>query len=220
MLWTLISPCALFYFLNHNNIPASPRSENYIQSTAGFYAYIACTVAFFGVAFYIIGRRESGFIRSFIYTPEAKTIFLASHLLCYFIAATVYCITFYTLTKPGFGQYSVAEFGSILYRFLTCFTVFCSPALYLANCRLKFQSANAIISMLIFLMIILALLTTKTQSHVLVVLNSINPFSISKSIMAGSLRPEPLLFLSGLILFTLIVLTSKRLRVNPVWSRY
>ena len=220
VLWTLISPCALFYLLKSDSIPTLSQGEDYIQSTAGFYAYIACTVAFFGVAFYIIGRRESGFIRSFIYTPEAKIIFLASHLTCYFIVATAYCITFYILTKPNFGQYSFAELCSILYKFLTCFTIFCSPALYLGNCRLKFQSANTVISILRFLMIMTALLTTKLQSQTIETVNSINPFSISKNIMSGTLHPEPPLIISSLMLFAMFFLTSKKLKINPAWSRY
>lgn len=220
LLWTLISPCALFYLITFNNSPNNWGNESYIESTAGFYAYISCSVAFFGVAFYIIGRRESGFIRSFIYTSEAKIIFLASHLLCYLITAITYCITFYIITKPSFGPYNTTELGSTVCKFLTCFIIFCSPALYLANRRLKFQSANTVISILIFTMILLALLTTKTQSKVLDAINSINVFSISKNIMTDSTFPWLTLIISSLALITMFVLTSTNLKVNPVWSRY
>ena len=219
LLWTLISPCVLFYFFTHN-IPTGMRNEDYIQATAGFYAYIACTVAFFGVALYIIGRRESGFIRSFIYTPEAKAIFLTSHIICYFIAAIVYCITFYIITKPSFGQYSIIEIVEILYKFLTCFVIFCTPALYLANCRLNFQSANTVISILIFTITLLALLTPRTQSKFLETVNTINVYAISKKIMTGSISLEPPLFISSLVFTATLSLTSRKLRINPVWSRY
>ncbi len=220
LLWTLISPCALFYFITYNSATAGVNNENYTQSTSGFYAYVACTVAFFGVAFYIVGRRESGFIRSFIYTSEAKTIFLTSHLICYLLAATAYCTTFYIITKPGFGPYSFTEFINTLYRFLICFIIFCSPALLLANCKLKFQSANTVISILIFTMILLALLTPKTNSQVLEAISIANIFSISKSIMDGSTRAEPTLIVASLVLSLTLAMTSAKLRINPVWSRY
>jgi len=220
LLWTLISPCALFYFITYNSAATGFNNDNYAQSTAGFYAYVACTVAFFGVAFYIVGRRESGFIRSFIYTPEAKNIFLISHLACYLISATAYCITFYIITKPAFSPYNLAELVNILYRFLICFIIFCSPALILANCKLKFQSANTAISVLMFTMILLALLTPKAHSHTLEAINHLNIFSTSKNIMNGSTRPEPFLIGASLILALTLAMTSAKLRINPVWSRY
>lgn len=216
LLWTLISPSALFYFITYNNISFETGSEGYLQATAGFYAYVACTVAFFGVAFYIIGRRESGFIRSFIYAPEAKTIFLTSHLICYFITAIAYCISFYAITKPGFGPYNLSELSNILTRFLICFMIFCSPALYLANRKLKFQTANTVISITMFLMILLALLSSKTQSPALATANSINIFLISKNIMAEKTIPTLTSAISLLALAGMLALTSKRLKINPV----
>lgn len=216
LLWTLISPSALFYFITHSNA----GTENYIQATTGFYAYIACAVAFFGVAFYIIGRRESGFIRSFIYTTEAKAIFLLSHLSCYFVAAIVYCVSFYMITKPGYDAYSLTEFGEIIYKFLICFMIFCSPALYLANRKLKFQSASTTFSILILIMIFLALLESTTKNPFLGLVNSLNPFLIAKNIMAGTSKPEPYAIISSLILAATIALTSANLKINPVWSRY
>ena len=66
LLWTLISPSALFYLLNYRSPDLQAEKLSYIEATSWFYSYIALTVALFGMAFYIIGRRESGFIRSFI----------------------------------------------------------------------------------------------------------------------------------------------------------
>lgn len=220
LLWTLISPSALFYFMTYNQIAFNSGSEAYLQATAGFYAYVACTVAFFGVAYYIIGRRESGFIRSFIYTPEAKVIFLTSHLTCYFITATIYCISFYAITKPSFGPYDPTELHNILTKFLICFIIFCSPALFLANQKLKFQTASTVISVTIFLMILLALLSSKTHSPTLATANSINIFLLSKNIMTETSPPALLSAISILTLTIMIYLTSKKLKINPVWSRY
>lgn len=220
LLWTLISPTALFYLLTYNSMPLSTGTDDYIKSTAGFYAYIAATVAFFGVAFYIIGRRESGFIRSFIYSTEAKSIFLASHLSCYFVAASLYCVTFYLVTKPDFGNYSLSEFAGILYRFLTCFILFCSPALLLANRRLKFQTANTVISMIIFTLVLLTLLSARVQSSAFSFLNIINPLLLSKNIMAGQVPALPLVAsFSGILVITFACLV-RTLQINPVWSRY
>lgn len=220
MLWTLISPSALFYLITYNNMAFSTQGGDYIKSTAGFYAYISATVAFFGVTFYIIGRRESGFIRSFIYSTEAKSIFLASHLICYFVAASLYCVSFYLITKPGFGEYSLREFAEILYRFLTCFIIFCTPALLLANRRLKFQTANTVISIVIFILVLLTLLSSRVESTALDLVNIVNPFHLSKDIMAGHSRVLPFMASFGAILVITFACLVKTLKINPVWSRY
>jgi len=220
LLWTLISPSALFYLITFNNMTFSPHTADYIQSTAGFYAYISATVAFFGVTFYIIGRRESGFIRSFIYSTEAKSIFLASHLVCYFITASLYCVSFYLITKPGFGEYNLPELAEILYRFLTCFIIFCSPALLLANRRLKFQTANTVISIIIFTLVLLTLLSSRVESTAIDLVNIVNPFHLSKDVMAGQSRALPLMACFGAILVIIFACLVRTLKINPVWSRY
>lgn len=220
LLWTLISPSALFYFIIYSNAPLNNRCDEYLQATAGFYAYIACTVAFFGVAFHIVGRRESGFIRSFIYSKKTKTLFLVSHLACYLATAALYCCAFYIITKPSFGNYSLSELGSLLCRFLTCFIAFCSPALLIANGRLKFQTANTVISAFIFIIITTALLLANTTNPAMKAVNTINPFMISKTIMSSGFDSVFTVSFFMLALAFTVAFTSKTLRINPVWSRY
>ena len=72
LFWIMISPCALFYFFAITRQDASYFDSNYMAASAWFYAYVASSVALFGFAFYIIGRRESGFIRScLLYTSPS-----------------------------------------------------------------------------------------------------------------------------------------------------
>jgi hypothetical protein len=73
--WIMISPCAMFYFFAVTRQDTNYFSNNYTSISAWFYAYISSSVALFGFSFYIIGRRESGFTRSFIYSQESKLVF-------------------------------------------------------------------------------------------------------------------------------------------------
>jgi len=219
LIWTLISPSAIFYLLSQSNTP-STTDRAYIESTAWFYAYIACSVAFFGVAYYIIGRRESGFIRSFIYAPSAKVIFLAAHIACYSAISTLYCLAFYLITKPYFGDYDLIEATSITLKFLICFIGFCSPALILGNSKLRFQTANTLISILMFGMILLALFASKNQDTTSTIANLGNIFLVAKKFISGD-SPTIYATVAVATLLTLsFILTAQKLRINPVWSRY
>ncbi|WP_178089949.1 hypothetical protein [Pseudomonas sp. WS 5051] len=82
LFWILLSPGAVFYLLIYSKGDDN-FNQDYSAVTAWFYAYISSSVAFFGFSFYIIGRRESGFIRSFIYTPHARAVFLIAQLIAY-----------------------------------------------------------------------------------------------------------------------------------------
>lgn len=99
----IISPVATYYLLGYSRVDFSFSKMNYLENTSWFYAYLSSSVAFFGFAFYIIGRRESGFIRSFVYAPDARLLFMVSQFLAYSLIALIYCIIFYALTCSYVG---------------------------------------------------------------------------------------------------------------------
>ena len=72
LLWIIISPSLLFYFLAFSKKSENLINLNYIDSASWFYSYMASSIALFGFSFYLIGRRESGFIRSFIFKKTSK----------------------------------------------------------------------------------------------------------------------------------------------------
>lgn len=82
LFWIIVSPVATYYLLAYSRGELSPSGMSYLESTSWFHAYISSSVAFFGFSFYIVGRRESGFIRSFVYTSEAKLIFMLAQFFC------------------------------------------------------------------------------------------------------------------------------------------
>lgn len=77
ILWIIISPSLLFYFLGFSKKSENIVNHNYIDSASWFYSYMASSIALFGFSFYLIGRRESGFIRSFIFKKNIN-IYLSS----------------------------------------------------------------------------------------------------------------------------------------------
>lgn len=121
LFWTVLSPVVTFYLINYAGLPASDRSGNYLSSTSWFYAFVSSSVAFFGLAFYMVGRRESGFLRSFVYTARTKIIFLVGQVLAYSFMSLVYCAVFYVSTRGHYGVMGMMELFIIVGRFYICF---------------------------------------------------------------------------------------------------
>lgn len=139
LLWSALAPCLLF-------IITTPKHTTltYTASTAWFYSYISASVAFFGFSFYLIGRRESGFTRSFIYQRGAIKIFLISHTLSYLVLSTLYALLFYLLTKPLRGHYLLPELLYLLACFYTSYLMFTCIGLGIAALPIKFSTASTL----------------------------------------------------------------------------
>jgi ABC-2 type transport system permease protein len=221
LFWIMISPCAMFYFFAATRQDANYFSSNYITVSAWFYAYISSSVALFGFAFYIIGRRESGFTRSFIYSKDSKLIFLSSHFITYSLISTSYCATFYLMTKFPFGNYNLNELLSITLRFYVCFIMFCTLGAVFSWLPINFQNSNTLLSIFSFCMLILGVMSTGTANHITDTLNLANPLTLASKIMEQGLQSNKPTTIAIVLLFTFTLFkTFKYLRINPVWSRY
>ncbi|EPC03227.1 hypothetical protein L861_23240 [Litchfieldella anticariensis FP35 = DSM 16096] len=216
--WIMLSPCLLFYFHAYGN---GLLEMNYLEVSSWYYSYVAASVALFGFSFYIVGRRESGFIRSFVYTRKAKLLFLGAQFVSYLLVALVYFSAFYLATASLFDGYNLDEYFFLLIRFSLCFLFFCSFGIALSLLPLNFQNANTIISISLFSMIGLAFTGHLSGSEYLQIANHANPFQYAVEIMRSktsafsqySLYVIPLYMASN-------VMGVMMFRVNPVWSRY
>lgn len=219
--WIMISPCALFYFFAITRQDANYFQSNYTAASAWFYAYISSSVALFGFAFYIIGRRESGFIRSFIYSKKSRAIFLYSHFLAYSLISIAYCTSFYLATKLPFGNYELEEFLNITLRFYICFIMFCSLGIVFTLPPINFQNSNTLLSICSFCMLILGVMGASRANSTIDAINAANLLTIANQLMAKDLSFNK--FTVVIIAFSFTALSFgllKHLRINPVWSRY
>lgn len=144
LFWMIVSPVATYYLLAYSRDVLSPSGVSYIESTSWFYAYISSSVAFFGFSFYIVGRRESGYIRSFVYTPDAKLVFMSAQFLAYSLVALIYCVTFYLLTYFSFGSFDASDLWQVISSFYICYILFVIPGVLLGFLPLSFQNANTV----------------------------------------------------------------------------
>lgn len=221
LFWMIISPAATYYLLVYYRGGFSHSTSRYLENTSWFYAYVSSSVAFFGFSFYIIGRRESGFIRSFIYTMDAKLVFMLAQYLAYSLIALIYCAVFFGLTYFSFGPFEVFEFLHILGRFYVCYMLFSVFGILLSLLPLSFQNANTVFSVTSFVMLVLGVLSIRSESSVIDLVNVLNPLCLANSIMVGGVENNYFIVSGIFVLFIAIFLLSLRfLRINPVWSRY
>lgn len=218
LFWMIISPAATYYLLFYYKGVLVPSSSMYLESVSWFYAYISLSVAFFGFSFYIVGRRESGFIRSFIYMPDSRFVFMLAQYLAYSIIALTYGVVFYGVTYFPFGSFEVYDFLVILFRYYLCFMFFCIFGILLSLLPMNFQNANTAYSITSFAMLVLGVLGIRNDSYMIYIINMFNPLNIANNIMVG--RVEGAYFLVFLMFVVAFWLSLRFLRINPVWSRY
>lgn len=221
LFWIIISPGAAFYLLSYSKGVTYSPADDYLFSVSWFYAYVASSVALFGFGFYIAGRRESGFVRSFVYTLEAKAVFLLGQFIAYSFVSLLYGVVFYMITHFVFGSVDYYELCTVLIRFYMCFVLFCIPSLLMALVPLSFQNANTMFSVASFAMLVGGVAGMSSSGAVMAVLQLFNPLWWASEIMKG--RVEDLLpFVMGVaVTFVLtFFIAVKFMPVTPVWSRY
>lgn len=215
LLWSALAPCILFIIT-----PQKHTTLTYSASAAWFYSYISATVAFFGFSFYLIGRRESGFTRSFIYQSNAIKTFLIAHTLSYFVISTLYASLFYLLTKPLYGHYSLPEFLYLLACFFTSYFIFSCIGLGIATLPIKFNTASTLFSLMSFLMLVSGYTGATRNFDASHPLTLINPLHLSSQIFYGEISLLKSFTIALPALLISIFLTGRHFRIHPIWSRY
>ncbi|WEZ87156.1 MULTISPECIES: ABC transporter permease [Pseudomonas] len=220
LLWSAIAPCLLF-LLTRGHTDATPgRDDAYIHSASWFFSYISANVAFFGFSFYLVGRRESGFTRSFIYQRGAIGRFLVSHFVSYSVVSVLYALLFYLVTKWLYGQYLIIELLYVIACFYTSFMIFSCIGLAVAALPIKFNTASTLFSLLSFLMLLSGYLgaTQMRLSPQSVV--SFNPLHLNRMIFTNEIPLLASFCMALAALLTGLYITGRHFRIQPVWSRY
>lgn len=220
LLWTALAPCLMFTLTTQAKLSPPPVYDDYISAAAWFYSYISASVAFFGFSFYLIGRRESGFNRSFLYQPNAIGLFLTSHTLCYSLISLGYSAFFYIITKPLYGSYSPPELFHLLICFYVSYLGFTVIGLFIAALPIRFSTASTIFSLLSFLMLLSGYLGGVHESAAPSWITLLNPLAISRQVILGRSSLLASFSLVLLLLLPALYLTARYFRIQPVWSRY
>lgn len=220
LLWSAIAPCILFVITTQQHHAPGAPPPSYTGSAAWFFSYISASVAFFGFSFYLIGRRESGFIRSFIYQRDAIRRFLIAHFCSYSIISVGYAFLFYLATKPLYGYYSLIELSRLLASFYTSYLFFTCIGLGIAALPIKFSTSSTLFSLMSFLMLISGYTGAVQGPATPHSLTLLNPLYLSTKLFNNELS-LPNSFSAALVSALIaLYLTGRYFRVQPIWSRY
>ncbi|VVN15080.1 hypothetical protein PS664_04006 [Pseudomonas fluorescens] len=221
LFWSVLSPSVTYYLITYSRGVNKYAPNDYLSSASWFYSFVASSVALFGLAFYIVGRRESGFLRSFVYTDDNKIVFLFGRFLAYSIISLVYCCVFYVLTRSYNGVPELEELFGILGRFYICFLLFSIPALLLTLAPLGFQNSSTVFSIVSLAMLALGIVSIGTSSPFLERVSFFNPMWWANHIMlVGVAECWFIALVIGASFFVSLWLVFRFLTINPVWSRY
>lgn len=221
LFWSILSPCAIYYLIVLSRNSSDHLEQHYRAASGWYFSYVACSVALFGFSLYIIGRRESGFIRCFIYTRRAKLIFLAAQFLACTLVALAYCVIFYFASRPLFGAYDAKELLEIMALFYICYLCFCIPGLIISLLPVSFQTANTLMSITSFSLLGLGLAGSIRPDSIFEKLNIFNPITLANEIMVSGFTPNTtLIVMIALAFIAALGMTYLFLRINPVWNRY
>lgn len=220
ILWAGIAPCIMFIFLAQAQLQTGVRHLDYTVSSAWYYSYIAANAAFFGFSFYLIGRRESGFVRSFIYKSTSIKLFLFAHTVCYLLISLAYSTLFYIATKPFYGGYSVTEFLHLTACFFVSYLAFSSIGLVAVALPLRFSTASTVFSLLSFWMLLSGYLGSAEQASTLKSVGDVNPLYLATRIFSGEISLVASFCIAATALAISLFFTGRFFRIQPVWSRY
>jgi len=220
--WALIAPAGFFCFANWSDRHIFSEESGVFLLRAGWYlAYIGLMTALFGFGLYLIGRRESGFIRTFAYAGRSRMQFVGAQFLASLTLSILYGLFFLFVTSLVFQpSISGAPLVGTLIRFICATTILMAGCVTFSALPLTFQTASSLMSILSMPLIMLGLASTKTDAVALHWINFINPYFVAGEFISGTTGFSVAPILHFALLLALGIYGLLCFKINPIWSRY
>lgn len=183
-------------------------------------AYIALTVSFFGFGLYLIGRRESGFVRSFLTSRRKRNRFMLAQFMASLILCMAYGLTFIVVTALFLTNISSNEIARLFASFALVCIAFMAGSIFFSALPLTFQSASSLMSIFVTILLVAGLVASRSSS-VGIDFAYFNPFVSAAAFISGTLdSSKHLVILTGqtVMLLTLGAYGIVKQRLNPEWS--
>lgn len=217
--WGMLAPPILFFFFNIESIGSGYATKDwYVSQSAWFLSYIITSVSLYGFSIYLVGRRESGFLRSFVIGRRGRALFISAQFISAVVLSLVYSLFFLLTTSLSFGVnlFTVIPDFFIPYALVTL--VFMSCSVFFLLLPLNFQNANSVVSIAFMLMVMISLANSRLNSEILKAVNAFNPIYIGELLISSNLSLSPGLLLLFCILILISINTAINLKTNPIWE--
>ncbi|MFJ9534143.1 hypothetical protein [Herbaspirillum sp. NPDC101396] len=221
--WALIAPAGFFCFANWSDRNIFLEEGGAFLLRAGWYlAYIGLMTALFGFGLYLIGRRESGFIRTFAYASRSRMQFIGAQFLASLTLSILYGLFFMLVTSLAFQpNISSAPLFALLIRFICTTMILMVGCVTFSALPLTFQTASSLMSILSMPLIMLGLASTRTDAVALHWINFVNPYFVAGEFISGGVTDFSVApILHFVLLLALGIYGLLCFKINPIWSRY
>jgi ABC-2 type transport system permease protein len=195
-------------------------AELYIDRAAWCLAYIALFVAATGFGLYLVGRRESGFVRAFLDSPARRGRFLVAQYLASMIMAMGYGLAFLAITAYTLTDIGMTPLLVLLAKYTMTVACFMFGAIFIAALPLTFRSASSIMSAFMTIAVVAGVASQAARAAPNPVLLYLNPFCAAAHFMTDAIAEAmvvPVLAAQVLMSAALGAYGLWRLRVNPEW---
>jgi ABC-2 type transport system permease protein len=218
--WSIVAPIGFMAFSTYQGRHAVLDPANFAEKAGWCLAYIALTVSFFGFGLYLIGRRESGFVRSFLTSRRKRNRFMLAQFMASLILCVAYGSIFILVTAFFLTDISYIEVGRLVFSFLLVCIVFMVGSIFFAALPITFQSASSLMSISVTILLVAGLVASRSPSGG-VELAHFNPFVSAAAFISGTLGSgKHFLILTGqtVMLLALGIYGVMKQRLNPEWS--
>ncbi|UJD92412.1 protein mcbE (plasmid) [Rahnella aquatilis] len=224
VIWTVSSPVILFFFLHFDDVGKHSGDGDWLKGQVSwFIGYISFSVIMFSYCLYLNGRRESGFIATFVHDPYSKCLFIISQLIASIIMSVIYVVFFLLIVYLGFGVYPNLDIPILALQAIAISLVLTFSFTWLASLPVTFQTANTIFSVMITVFMVFGIVSFRMNDGIIFAVNLINPILIySNVIHCGTVYYQAPGFTYTLVFYCAMIIISFmsiiKFRTEPVWS--
>ena len=217
--WSLLAPVAFLALSAYHAGGFILSPEQWVDKLGMGLAYVGITMSLFTFGMYLIGRRESGFVRSFLTSAVRRRRFVfVQYAASYFTLLTygaIYGLISALLVEGVPWQAFLAMYG----RFALISAALMFGTISVAVLPLTFQSASSVMSMLLMVVVVSGLAAFGMTDNS--AFAYANPFNSSATFIAKGAANDMLLaalIVQGSLLAVLGWAGLRWQKVNPEWS--
>lgn len=219
LIWTIMSPTVLFFFLHFNEIELHYGDTAWLgKQISWFVGYISFSVVLFNYCLYLVGRRESGFIATFVHNMDGRLLFIRSQLIASLIISILYVFFFILVVLTGFQASPDYQIIMIILKSIYINAFMMVSLTFMASFRVTFQTASTIYSVLITVCMVSGIVSLKYNEGIVYWINQVNPIAIYSTILQSDQELSLMTIFFYSIMLIISIISALTFKTEPVWS--
>lgn len=219
LIWTIMSPTVLFFFLHFNEYEQHYGDTPWlINQISWFVGYISFSVVLFNYCLYLTGRRESGFIATFVHDLRGRLLFIRSQLLASLTMSVLYVCFFIIVVFAGFQARPNLPTLILIIKTVGLNAIMMCSMTFLSSLRVTFQTASTIYSVLITVCMVFGIVSLKYNGGLIYWFNHLNPIAVYSMCLSTNSNLSLVTVFIYMMMLVMSVYSAVTFRTEPVWS--